>query len=199
MTKAQHQLYLREWGKAFKAHWTGVKGGELLARPDRRPHQMRERVLAQARRMAAANPEDQRLSADCVRHACTVVALGRDKGSWSFTNRDLDRVLGVLRQLSNELDLTSAMVVDRSDAEKAVQQDDTGVQVAGDRRRVSWAISKIDLPKGYIEQICRDKFGTSNWRSLPDLALTQLLVTCKARVIARQLAAVVNSKTTAPT
>lgn len=137
MTKSQHQLYLREWGKAFKAHWTGVKGGELLARADRRPHQMRERVLSVARRMAAENPEDGRLTADCVRHACTVVALGRDKGSWSFTNRDLDRVLGVLRQLSNELDLASAMAVDQFDKFKAARESAPDVQVAGDRKRVS--------------------------------------------------------------
>ena len=79
MTTKQHRWYLREWGAAFSAHWSGVRGGEVVARTGRpENHPLREQVLAVARRMLGAR--GGKLNADVIRHACHVVALGKDIG-----------------------------------------------------------------------------------------------------------------------
>lgn len=178
MNKSQHRLYLREWGKAWKAHWSGVRKGEPLARPDRKPSAMRDRVL-QAAGMLAMRDESP-LTAETIRHACHVVALGKDCGSWALRNKELDRVLAVFRLLANDANLGAQLRLDNPEI--------------GARERMMHSIRNVDMGPAYVASISRDKFGTENWQSLDATRMQQLLMTIKARALVKQTA---NLKTAA--
>jgi hypothetical protein len=193
MSPKQHKWYLREWNKGFKTHWSGVKAGEVVSRPGRAANPHRDRVVDLARRMCVG-AADGRLSPGKLRHACHLVALGRDKRSWDLTNKELDRVIAVFRLLGDPAQLAADMLMTRAQEETrrvAVGKAENPIgyhQPDADRKRMIWAMEHVDLPPNYVAELCRDKFGTTNWRSLPDQALHQLLVTCKCRAASRAIA-----------
>lgn len=202
MTTKQRGWYLRKWQEAFRAHWAGVKGGEVTARPGR-PEQCehRERVLAAAR-MLLARGEFTQLSPDAVRMGAHVVALGKPVSSKRLTNRQLDVVIAFFQLLAGRVDLVAQMQCDaagdareralsaRSDAEaQGGAAPWQATQTGADRKRMLWSIEHLDLPGEYIEVLSRDRFGTTNWRGLDDVRLRQLLMQCKARLLARAAAA----------
>lgn len=175
MTDRQHRWYLREWSRAWRKHWAGTRQGEVIARPGRPAHPLRETIVAIARQLAGRNPDDGRLTADCLRHACHVHALGRDHGSWQLTNRQLDKVVAVFRLLADDSDLKARMTLDAP----------AGM---ADQARVIHAIANSGFAPAYVEAISRDKFATSNWRGLDPARQRQLLVTIKCRAMARSVA-----------
>ena len=87
------------------------------------------------------------------RHALHAQALGADKSSKDFTNRDLDKVLGAFRAISRPADL--AAQIDRSDQP---------------RKRLLWRINStlkllalyVEDAEGYVKSIMRDKFDSSH-------------------------------------
>ncbi|MBX3747301.1 MAG: hypothetical protein KF833_18485 [Verrucomicrobiae bacterium] len=196
MTEKQRKWYLREWSKAFRAHWSGVRRGEVVVRPGRAPADpVRDDVVrvAQARRLRQGGGG---LSADDLRRACHILAVGKDVSSWALTNKQLDRVVALFRRLAG-LNLGAVLVGVEADAEAARRQQVGGLPDA-DRKRVLYSLERVELPPQYVEELSRDKFGTGNWRSLPGPQLYQLLITAKARSVARAVAdrAKVNLQTT---
>lgn len=187
MTEKQHKWYLREWGRAYRVHWAGVKNGECLSRPGRPHSSLRDQILGIAGRIAGSTQAGL-LTPDCIRHACHVHALGKDKTSWSLGNRDLDLVVAVFRLLANSLDLKAQLALTRAEGEEGV----------ADRKRMLYSLEKIDLPAAYLAEMARDKFGSSDWRGLPDAALRQLIMTAKARAAARIVAQSKKSSALAP-
>ena len=195
MTTKQHRWYLREWGAAFSAHWSGVRGGEVVARTGRpENHPLREQVLAVARRMLGAR--GGKLNADVIRHACHVVALGKDIGSMRFTNKQIDQVVAIFRQLAG-VNLSALMMTTQAESEKARISAAKAAKASSpdaptplpdaDRARLIWALDHIDLPPAYLAELARDGFGTANWRSLPTEQLQKLRITAGCRAIARQI------------
>lgn len=173
MTTNQLRWYLREWQSAWKAHWSGIRNGEAMARMERPEHHpLRDQVLDVARRLAGVRKSP--LDADCIRHACHVVALGRDVRAMTMTNKQADLVVAVFRQLAG-VDLSALMTT---------QQDATDQE----RGRLIHALASMDLPPGYLERIARDQFGTSTWRSLPTDTLRKLRMTAGARAASRSIA-----------
>lgn len=201
MTPKQHRWYLREWQAAFRRHWAGTASGEVLARPGRPPSQIREHVVALAGRIAAQLP-DGRLSAEVLRHACHVAALGSDVSSLRMTNKQLDLVIALFRRLAeNGKDLAGQIrldargrELDRQSAAAADYQAACGAlppwkaaHPDADRKRCLWSLSNGGYPEAAIARISEDKFGTAAWRSLPDRDLYELLLTVK-RAVSRQAA-----------
>lgn len=187
MNKAQHAKYMKEWSRAYRTHWAGVKGGEVLARPGRPDSPLREQILDIARRDAAADPVDGRLTPDRLRHACHVKALGRNISSWDLTNRQWDKVVAVFRLLNDPANIGADIAVSADQANPS----------RPDRKRVAFSLQKLDLPDAYIGEISRDKFGTANWRQLTEAQLLQLLMTCKARAVARRASNLIKAATNA--
>lgn len=193
MTPKQHRWYLREWGLAFRRHWAGTRGGEALARPGRPPSPMRDHIVALAGQIAARLP-DGRLSAEVLRHACHVAALGRDVSSLKLTNKQLDLVVALFRRLAEDgQELAGQIRLDARDREIDRQLTAAGDYQAGcgepppwrevhpdaDRKRVLWSLEHSGYPEAAIARICEDTYGTRSWRSLPDRDLYQLLLTIK--------------------
>lgn len=201
MTQKQHRWYLREWSAAFGAHWAGTKYGEALARPGRPESEIRDQVVAIGRQIAARLP-DGRLSADVLRHACHVAALGRNPSSREMTNKQLDLVVAFFRRLAESgRELSGQIRLDARERELTRQVSAGAEYGAGDgpgapwrevhpdadRKRVTWSLEHSGYPEAAIAAISQDKFGTKGWRGLPDRELYELLLTIK-RAVGRKAA-----------
>lgn len=195
MTTKQHRWYLREWGEAFAAHWAGVRGGEVIARNGRpNPHPLREQILGIARRMLVSH--GGKLTADAIRHACHVVALGRDIPSMKLTNKQVDKVVAVFRQMAG-VNLAAMLQTDASVRESHRIADEKERKKANpaapaplpdaDRNRLVWAIEHVDLAPAYVEEISRDIYGTTDWRTLPTGTLHKLRITLACRSAAKAI------------
>lgn len=195
MTAKQHRWYLREWGAAFGAHWAGVRSGEVVARSGRPdPHPLREQILAIARRMLVTR--GGKLDADCLRHSCHVHALGRDVPSMKMTNKQIDKVVAVFRQMAG-VNLAAMMQSDAAIRESHRLSEDRLRKRANpcaptpmpdaDRARLVWAIEHVDLSPAYVEEISRDVYGTADWRTLPTGMLHKLRITLACRSAAKAI------------
>ena len=200
MTKKQQFFYLREWQAAWKAHWSGTRDGEALARRDRPEHcPIRDRVVAMAQRLIVTRGHGLKLNSDTLRHACHVIAFGRDLSSMKMTNKQLDQVISIFRQLAG-VDLGAMVATEQAIQERnriadgrarqAIDPDAPTPLPDADRKRLIYALSHIDLPSGYLETLARDAHGTSDWRTLPTSALHKLRITAACRAASRQIAGI---------
>jgi len=163
-TRQLHALYFPAWARALKANWRTDRGCAVPADGRRTSDtlvQVEEAAVAAARRlMRAPKIED-------LRHACHVVAIGRDKSSKDLNNAELDRVLAVLRILADPDDLSAVIARDNPETDA--------------RRRYEWAIAHSGHPEAYIRTIAGTKFGSGNWKALPMPQLKMLSMTLKNR------------------
>lgn len=191
MSPAQHRRYLRYWGEAFGAHWCGVRDGQPLARPGRPPSDVRDQVVGIAGQLARGGS----LRADHLRHACHVIAIGRDKSSLKLTNKEQDLVIALFQRLAEtgrelagqirldarerELERTIGGAAEYSQASGPKSPPWTVRRPDADRKRVLWSLEHSGYAEPAIAAISRDKFGTLAWRGLSDADLYQLLLTVK--------------------
>ena len=147
-----------------------------------------------ARRLLATR--GGRLDADTLRHACHVLALGKDVSSMRLTNKQIDQVVAVFRQLAG-INLTAMLTTEHAAAEgrrlsaaRARKQADPAAPTPmpdADRKRLIYALENIELPPAYLETISRDTYGTTDWRTLPTETLHKLRITAGCRAISRQI------------
>lgn len=195
MTRKTELLYFKLWSKAYKAHWSGERGGEVIPRAGRPEHcEMRDQVMGFARRIAAQCGGGIR--ADYLRHACHVVAIGKNCGHRTMTHKQVTQVLAVFRQLAG-IDLSAMATTDAAEAEATRYRNAKAAAARGEkanafpvagRDAAMAAIQRLGFGDEYIGRITADRWGTSNWRSLSSLNLTQLLMTLKVRAGARSIA-----------
>ncbi len=162
MNSAQTNLYRREWQAAAKSHGWNTKAGIVTALTTHASNVWESPVLNQTLTTiyevaeAYAHQAAREIIPDDLRHACTGVALKRHVSSKSFTNADFDKVLALLRLLSNPTSLKNQLAAQNPGE-------------AGARRRHIHVITSADAP--YWQRIAKDKFGHT---ALDRLSLTQL-------------------------
>lgn len=169
-TAQQRRLYFPAWRKALAAAW--VKQGDAYAVSPRARNiqaELAQRVLDLAQMAAARRYESA--DADALRHACHVVALGRDLRSSDLTNRQLDRMLAMFRVLASADDVQA--VLDWENTDRA------------DRTRLIWRLNHLGFPEAYIATVCTDKFGTSRPDTLTNAQLLMLVTTLSSRARAK--------------
>lgn len=110
--------------------------------------------------------------ADAERHAIHQDALGTDKSSRAFTNRDLDMVLAAF-------EARLVLITGPGQTDRATDQP---------RRRLLFAIDRLGLGDAYLNRLARDQFHSDDWRSLPEPQLASLRFTATARARARRRA-----------
>ncbi len=169
MTQRQRiHLYFPAWRSAFAANWSNQRGQvSLLESPANAELARKIDTLAKQR----AADEFRAPSGDDLRHMTHLLVLGRPVSSNDLGNRDLDRVLNTFRLLANPDNLQAVMEEQAPDA--------------ADRKRMEYAVRNCGWPEAYVLHVCREKFGTSRWDSLPLARLHQLVITLKARRRAR--------------
>lgn len=172
MTPAQQQLYFRTWAAVAKAHGWNSVGGIAAALADHHAGRIWESpelnryltaIYSQAESLAL--DAGRSVTADHLRYACAIVAIGRRVSSKAFSNADFDRVLPLLRLLANPADLRNLI---------AVEDDE-----AGERRRHVHVITQA--PAAYWHRIARDKFGHHDLDRLTLEQLRQLSMTLRNR------------------
>jgi hypothetical protein len=162
------RFYFPRWNAAFSACWE-VDRGTILARQLREePFDPALPSATQVEAVAERLRGTSRLTADHLRHACHVVALGRDRSAKYLSAAECNRVVRLFDLLADPYNLTAVKA---------------WLNPADDRRKqLLWTIEngvKLDAP--YKRSICRDKFGTENWRTLNSLQLDQLAMTLRSR------------------
>jgi hypothetical protein len=167
MTELQRRrFYFPAWAAAFAATWE-VDRGTVVRRVGRSGA-----LLAQIEELALGLARPGRVAADHLRHACHVAALGRDKSANDLTNAELDRVRALFGQLADPDDLTAVIAWEHPEQDA--------------RRRLEWAVAHSGFPEAYVRHVAGAKFGSAEWRSLPDGSLRQVLMTLKGRAQARR-------------
>jgi hypothetical protein len=115
-------------------------------------------VIETARRLAAE--EHRAVTVDDLRHATHLVACDRDIGHMKMSNRELNRWKWLARLLA-----------DPDDLEAMVHWQNPGMdERAGMEARVA------SVPGAMVAAICRNAFGTGEWRGLSDQDLKALVV-----------------------
>lgn len=182
MTPSQTQLYWRTWASVVRAH--GWRGDSDALHCTRQPCFVSPALDAvyQAVWHAATDlaclQDGCNLTAEALRHAVHVVALGRDASSKQLTNAEFDRVLALFRLLAEPDKLAHLEAWESADA--------------GERRRHLYVIRQA--APAYWQRICRDRFGHCDLDRLPLESLRQFSLTLRERARTRAQRA----ETTAP-
>lgn len=175
MTPPQNQLYFRTWQAAARAHgWNTVAGcratlalhdaGQLPMWESPALNEIRVDILDTAAIRAAEQRRE--LTPDDLRHAVTEVAIGLKRSSKKFSNADFDKVLALLRLLSDPTNLKQVMAYEAGGE-------------AGERKRHIHVITRAD--EAYWQRIARDKFGHTDLDRLTLAELRQLSLTVRNR------------------
>ena len=174
--RQQKALYFPAWNAAAKAcgwnkkHSASSASSAVNHSSNPLLNDLHQRICTIARERAQAaglsGPSGQEF-----RHACHIVAFGRDKSSADLSNAELDRILALFRLLADPDDL-GAMLAWQSPAE-------------GQRKRLLHFI-RHECVESYVAEVCRQKFGTDNWQGLDTADLRQLHMTLKNRPAARR-------------
>lgn len=172
-TAQQRRLYFPAWNAAAKNHGWLTKNPpprvEFFGNRDINDLYQRIWTIALERAAAAASTP----TGDSFRHACHLVAFGKDKSSSQLTNRELDRILALFKLLADPDDLAATLAWNNAD-ESA-------------RKRLLWYL-RNECVESYVVEICRQKFGTDDWEALDYADLRQLHMTLKNRPRAQRVA-----------
>ena len=172
-TKQQRFLYFPAWNRVTLAHnWTMSKGRLQGRRQETwahaEPAELYQRVWEAAGNLARAG--HRAITPEDLRHACHVVALGRDKSSTDMDNQETDRVVTLFRILADPDDLDAILAW-------------TNPENSERKRYVASIRQRADFK--YIDKLCRDKFSgtytTPFYEDLPMPQLKQLYLTIRAR------------------
>lgn len=101
-----------------------------------------------------------------LRHGVHIAALGRDRSHRDLRNAEVDRVVDAFTILAAQDDLYAM--------ERWLNPS------MAERMRQTWWIEHRCV-EGYARSVCRDKFGTDDWRSLPARQFRELFMTLRNR------------------
>lgn len=164
LTQSQDKKYWRRWAACARANrWTMVSGRlNALAILDASEHHCR--VVAAARQLAAAQAVG--LTADHLRHACHLVAIGRDKSHAKFSNKDFD---AVLNYWGDERAIRGLLIVPE-DLASEIHRSNPALKT----RERQLVFLNQDCLGAYIAKECDRMFGTKDWAALSDAELDRL-------------------------
>lgn len=170
MTPAQSAMYFRAWGRVSKLHGWRTSGGRIVgvqAASWGRPvtSELYAAVWELARVLADEAMSD--VTPDHIRHAVTHLALGEHVSSREYTNKQFDRVLALLRLLTDPDDVKAMLDWQDRDGHRG--------------RRVRQEYTLRHAQGAYVRSVSADKDGTRNWQALDDERLNQLHMTIKNR------------------
>jgi hypothetical protein len=200
LSQPQTDLYWRQWGRVTRTnHWHAdctaltLPGSRARGRCPRfrgADHSQWHRGVFGCAELLARQA-GRAISADDLRKGCHVYAFGSVTSSKHLDNEQFDRLLNVFSLLIDSDNLVA--VAERNDYEAydraaarisecrrlGIDADVVLPDHPGERRRHLAFLGKI--PEGVVASICRDKFGSTSWRTLPLASLRHLTMTLKNR------------------
>jgi hypothetical protein len=164
MTDAQKfKIYFPAWNACCRANAWSMRGG-MVQFDGSRLSEEGAKVMTFARQRAVM--QHRPMTLNDIRHGVHWIALGRDKSSSHLTNAELDRVVSLLRLLSDPDDLSARM---RWDA--YARGEDPGAVT-----RLDYFI-RTAAPDAYVRKMALDMCGTRTWE---DLGMAQKQVLSRA-------------------
>jgi len=167
MTESQRTSYFRRWQRAFSANWF-MDRGRVRKRDGRTESESLTAVVNAANRIATEAHRSP--TADDLRHACHIVAIGRPKSSKEITNAEIDRIW-----------LLFSLLTDPDNVDAVVKWQHPEI---GERERLVKWISSL-APDATILVIARNAFGDAfdfgHWQSLDIPKLKWLGKTLRSR------------------
>lgn len=165
MNAAQNSKYWRRWSAVCRHnHWIWLKG-RLSDQAVKDASQVHAGVWTLAEQLAARAFRTP--VADDLRHACHVLALGRDVSHADFTNEQFSRLLVLL---GDEKKLPG-LLINPDHVRSSMYWNDPNLQ-----RKDSLVFAiKAMAPDAYIAKITADVWGTIYWEDLDVSALLGLL------------------------
>lgn len=166
MTEKQTKHYWRLWTAACAANGWRMRKGRL---------EMNDAAMGTEARLvhrhgsAIAATLHRGCTVDDLRHGAHVLILGRDKSSLKFTHADVDRIFRLFELLADPDNLTAGM---------AVAAHLAGENPASAERTAAFLET---CKPDYVAEVCRDRFGTADWRGLRPEQQRILLRLLKAR------------------
>jgi hypothetical protein len=131
---------------------------------------------------------------DADRHALHTAALGRDKSSKLFTNRDLDQVIAQFRSISDPNGLNAQLrqldqprtrlVYSIQEYARACVALPPGKH-SPDQEPIGWNSPRPSAALRYLTVVMESKFGTTDLDALTDAQLVMLQHTLAARASAK--------------
>lgn len=180
----QRRFYFPLWNAAANHHgWIMIKGRLIAPRPESdsgatEVEQLIASIWAHAETLA--QKAHRAITADDLRHACHIVALGKDKSSADITSKELDRLADLFRLLAqpDSIDLMRAWLEPEIGQRKR--------QVLAIRRYAATITGGNEFQtEPYICKIAEAKFGARFrnpfWEDLDLRDLTQLAITLSER------------------
>lgn len=161
---AQNKKYWRRWAACARANgWTMI-GGRLnpAAVLDASEHHCSVHAAA----LQIAQAEVLGLTANQLRHACHVVALGHDRPHAKFTNKDFD---ALLNYWGDERDIVG-LLIEPADLAASIHEAAPELKV---RERLLIGIRR-NFIGGYTAELSAAIYGTRDWEQLGDRDLENL-------------------------
>lgn len=173
------RYYWPRWNAAFRACWEMDRGTVISKRLREEPVDATLPSPVEIEIIANRIRGNQKLTKDHLRHACHVRALGRDRSSDQLTAQEMDRVGVLMELLAEPMSISAVQRWCNPDLDA--------------RKRLLWSAERTRLPDAYLARLSEDRFGASNWRSLPTPQLRQFVMTIRAREKRRSVSPKSNS------
>jgi len=164
MSPAQDKMYWRRWAACCRANDWRMVSGRLAPAARLDGSAAHCKVVAAARQLAYS--EAVGLDADHLRHACHIVAIGRDKSHLKFTNKEFDALLDYW---GDDRDIRG-LLIDPDDLASAIHQQNPTLKTR--ERMVKFL--RDDCIGSYVAGESGRLFGTKDWEALADDQLTRL-------------------------
>ncbi len=166
MTPKQNLYYWRLWGEACESRGWKMKKGILQQHPSESLQE--SEILQIAARRATAN--HRATTPDDLRHACHILAAGRDCSHTALKQGEIDKLIAIFK-----------LLIDPTNIDAAIQQEHPAL---GEQRRIVHKIRQF-APEAYIDAICRAQFSADYvapfWEDLPISCLRNLSITISQR------------------
>lgn len=164
MTDSQDSKYWRRWAACCRANnWKMIQGRlHPEAILDASEHHCS--VVAAARQLAAEQAVG--LTPDHLRHACHIVALGRDKSHAKFTNKEFDAVLNYW----GDERAIRGFLIEPTDLASEIHRSNPALKT----RERQLIFLNEECVGAYVAKECDRMFGTKDWHSLNEVDLERV-------------------------
>lgn len=161
------RYYWPRWNAAFRACWEMDRGTVIAKRLREEPVDATLPSPVDIEIIANRLRGTLKLTQDHLRHACHVRALGRDRSSAQLTSQEMDRVGVLLEIIADPMSISAVQRWCNPDIDA--------------RKRLLWSAERTRLAEAYLAHLSEDRFGQSNWRTLPTPQLRQFVMTIRSR------------------
>jgi hypothetical protein len=164
MSPAQEKRYWRRWNAVARANRWRMAGGRLDEAAELKASE--HHVKAGLTALQIANLEHRAVTADDLRHACHVLACGRDMSHKAMSNKQFDALLNYW----GDERLVAGLLLEPLDLGSEIHR--ANPRLKSRERHVYFL--KHECLGGYVANESQRIYGTRNWETLRDEELIAL-------------------------